>query len=71
MEGLWEAVVKSLKTHFKKSVAELKFMIEKISTIVTTVESSLNSRPLGALCEDLDDFSALTPGHFLIGSMFG
>ena len=69
MGGLWEAGVKSFKTHLKKSVAELKFTFEEFSTIVSTIEACLYSRPLGALSEDPGDFSALTPGHFLIGSL--
>lgn len=39
-----------------------------MTTLLTQVEACLNSRPLQALTDDAEDLSALTPGHFLIGS---
>lgn len=38
-----------------------------MATLLCQVESCLNSRPLCPLTADVDDYSALTPGHFLIG----
>ena len=38
-----------------------------VSTILTQVESCLNSRPLTPLSCDSDIIEALTPGHFRIG----
>lgn len=43
---------------------------EEISTLLTQIESCLNSRPLRALTDDPDDLDALTPGHLLIGLHF-
>ena len=65
--GLWEAAVKSMKFHLKRVVANTKFTFEEFSTILTQVESCLNSRPLTPLSCDSDIIEALTPGHFLIG----
>ena len=65
--GLWEAAVKSMKFHLKRVVANTKFTFEDFSTILTQVESCLNSRPLTPLSSDSDIIEALTPGHFLIG----
>lgn len=39
-----------------------------MSTLLCHVEASLNSRPIAAVSENLDDYRALTPGHFLIGA---
>ena len=68
MGGLWEAGVKSLKIHLKKMIPNLKFTFEELSTILTRIESCLNSRPLSPASDDPNDLNPLTPGHFLIGS---
>lgn len=60
--------MKSLKMHFKKTAGQLKYTFEEFSTLLAKIEACLNSRPLGPISESLDDPSALTPGHFLIGS---
>uniref|UniRef100_A0A8D9E484 DUF5641 domain-containing protein n=1 Tax=Cacopsylla melanoneura TaxID=428564 RepID=A0A8D9E484_9HEMI len=70
MGGLWEAGIKSTKFHLKRIVGEHKFTYEQWITLITQVESTLNSRPLYAASEDPKDYVALTPGHFLIGSSF-
>ena len=66
-EGLWEAAVKSMKFHFKQIVGNTKLTFEELMTVLTQIESCLNSRPLAPLPCDEDGIEALTPGHFLIG----
>ncbi|XP_069965825.1 uncharacterized protein [Bactrocera oleae] len=68
MGGLWEAGVKSLKSHLKKVSQIQKFTFEELSTLLTRIESCLNSRPLSPLSEDPRNIEPLTPGHFLIGT---
>lgn len=64
--GLWEAAVKSLKTHLRTVLGNSVLTAEQLNTLLTQVESCLNSRPLTPLSNDPQDFEALTPGHFLI-----
>ncbi|XP_075163176.1 uncharacterized protein LOC142235803 [Haematobia irritans] len=68
MGGLWEAAVKSFKTHFKKLAGAHRFTFEQFSTLLARIEGVLNSRPISAMTEDPSDLTALTPGHFLRGS---
>ncbi|XP_054717268.1 uncharacterized protein LOC129226664 [Uloborus diversus] len=65
--GIWEAAVKSAKSHLKRTIADQKLTLEEFSTLTTQIESCLNSRPLSPLSEDPSEMSALTPGHFLVG----
>ncbi|XP_017480342.1 PREDICTED: uncharacterized protein LOC108369689 [Rhagoletis zephyria] len=68
MGGLWEAGVKSLKTHLKKVSKIQKFTFEELATLLTRIESCLNSRPLSPSSDDPTNLEPITPGHFLIGA---
>uniref|UniRef100_A0A8D8XDY8 Integrase catalytic domain-containing protein n=1 Tax=Cacopsylla melanoneura TaxID=428564 RepID=A0A8D8XDY8_9HEMI len=66
--GLWEAGVKSVKTHLRHILNGRPLQILEFETALCRIEACLNSRPLGipsTLPEDGID--SLTPGHFLIG----
>ena len=66
--GLWEAAVKSAKTHIKRVVGTQLLNFEELSTITAQVEACLNSRPLIATTSHSQDgVKVLTPAHFLIG----
>lgn len=66
--GLWEAGVKSMKHHLKRVIEHRHLAIEEFTTLLAQVESCLNSRPLTPMSNDPNDFEALTPGHFWVGS---
>jgi len=66
--GLWEAAVKSMKHHIRRTIGDSTLTYEEMATLLAQVEACLNSRPLQALTDDPSDMEALTPGHFLIGT---
>ncbi|XP_072392156.1 uncharacterized protein [Diabrotica undecimpunctata] len=65
--GVWESTIKSVKYHLKRVLGENKYTYDEMYTLLTQVESCLNSRPLLPLSNDPLDLGVLTPGHFLIG----
>ncbi len=66
--GLWEAAVKAIKVGLRKIAGPHPLMWAEMYTLITEVESVLNSRPIAPLgADDLNEASNLTPGHFLIG----
>ncbi|XP_077260520.1 uncharacterized protein LOC143896497 [Temnothorax americanus] len=64
--GLWEAAVRSVKYHLKRCVGSYTLTFEELATVLCRIEACLNSRPIAAVSENLDDYQVLTPGHFLI-----
>ncbi|XP_048482282.1 uncharacterized protein LOC119693509 [Plutella xylostella] len=65
--GLWEAGVKSVKYHLKRTLNH-NLTFEDMSTTLCQIEACLNSRPLCPIdTVDVDNIEVLTPGHFLIG----
>lgn len=63
--GLWEAGVKSVKSHLKRVVGLQCLTYEELLTVLTQIEAVLNSRPLCPMSDNPNDVSVLTPGHFL------
>lgn len=66
--GLWEAAVKSAKTHLLKTMGTTSAKYEDMLTLLAQIEMCLNSRPLTPMPDDPADPEVLTPGHFLVGS---
>lgn len=65
--GLWEAGVKAMKHHIKRTITK-NLTFEEFTTVLCQVEACLNSRPLSPIDEsDVDNLNPLTPAHFLIG----
>ncbi|KAL0852869.1 hypothetical protein ABMA27_012663 [Loxostege sticticalis] len=66
--GLWEAGVKSVKYHLSRVIGQSTLTFEELSTVLAQVEACLNSRPLSVItCNDDENITVLTPGHFLVG----
>ncbi|XP_069360872.1 uncharacterized protein [Maniola hyperantus] len=65
--GLWEAGVKSSKYHLTRVIGNAHLTFEELTTVLTQVESILNSRPLSPMSSDPQDFLPLSPAHFLVG----
>ncbi|XP_076394328.1 uncharacterized protein LOC143265524 [Megachile rotundata] len=66
--GLWEAGVRSVKYYLKRCAGSHLLTVEEMTTLLCRIEAILNSRPIAAVSENMDDYNALTPGHFLIGA---
>ncbi|XP_036329713.1 uncharacterized protein LOC118741847 [Rhagoletis pomonella] len=62
--GIWEAGVKSVKYHLKRTLADASVTYEELNTIICQIEGCFNSRPLCTKFEG--DIDPLTPAHFLI-----
>ena len=65
--GLWEAAVKSMKHHLRRTLGSQIATYEELCTLLTEIEACLNSRPLCALSSDPQFSAYLSPEHFLIG----
>lgn len=66
--GIWESNIRRVKQHLYRTVTgDQSTTYDELATLLARIESCLNSRPLIPMSNDPDDFSFLTPGHFLIG----
>jgi len=65
--GLWEAAVKSMKFHLRRTLGSQVATYEELCTLLAEIEACLNSGPLCALSDDPSNPTYLSPGHFLIG----
>ena len=68
MNGAMEAIVKITKKHLNTITRNHLFNEETLYTYLTEIESIINGRPLTLLSDEINDFEALTPNHFLTGT---
>ena len=68
MDDLWESLVKSVKKTLKAIVKDRTFTEDCLHTFLCKVEAVLNSRPLTAISDDINDLEPLTPNHLLTGA---
>lgn len=71
MGGVWESLIKTVKTAITAATSEICPREETLQTIFAEVMHTVNSRPLTHVSLDPRDKEALTPNHFLIGSSSG
>jgi len=67
MGGVWERLVRSIKTTMKAILSEQSVNDYLLMTVFSQVEAILNARPLTPMSDDVNDYEPLTPSHFLIG----
>ena len=64
--GFYERMVKSVKRCFRKTLRNAKLSFEELMTILTEIESTINSRPLTFVSsEELEE--PLMPSHLICG----
>jgi hypothetical protein len=69
--GAWERLVQSIKTALVAPLGNMLVTESVLRTALVEVEALLNNRPLTHSSSDINDYSALTPNHFLLGHTDG
>lgn len=64
--GVWERLIRSTRRALKAILGQSLVDEEVLPTVLTEVESILNSRPLCAASDDPNDCEPLTPNHLLL-----
>ena len=67
MGGAWERLIRSVKQVMSGLMKERVLTDPQLYTLLTEVESILNTRPLTRASDDVNDLEALTPNHILLG----
>ena len=67
MGGAMETLVKITKRCLKAVVKDRLLHKDALHMLLSEIESTVNSRPLTSVSDDIDDLKPLTPNHFLIG----
>ena len=64
MAGFYERLLSLVKRALRKSVNRQSLTYIQFQTVLKEIESTVNSRPLVYVCDDIDSTLTLTPGHF-------
>ena len=71
MGGVWESMIKSAKRAIRATLSKADFTDWQLMTAIVRAEDLLNSRPLGYVNSNPNDFEVLTPAMFLHGRLDG
>ncbi|CAG7733835.1 unnamed protein product, partial [Allacma fusca] len=71
MGGVWERMVKAVKTSLSSTLNEHTPKEDVLATLFAEAEFIINNRPLTHVSVDPSDPECLTPNHFLIGRKLG
>lgn len=69
--GWYERMVRSIKSGLKKSLGSRSLTRTELETILYEIESTVNSRPLTFVSDDVESDRPLTPNDFLLGTTAG
>ena len=64
--GFYERLVRTVKSTLRKILRRSKLDFEELYTILTHIESMLNSRPISYVYAD-ENCEPITPSHLLLG----
>ena len=67
MGGVWERLVRTVKRPLQVILKDRTVTDFQLMTIFAEIEGLVNSRPLTPSSNNINDYEALTPNHFLIG----
>lgn len=71
MGGMWERLIRSVKTCLYDSMVTRTPTDQVLRSFLIEAENIVNSRPLTFIPIDSEDGEALTPNHFILGSSNG
>lgn len=69
--GVFEAMIKSAKKAIRAVLGDADVFDDELCTAICGAEHLINSRPITVVSSDPNDFSPLTPSHFLMGHLGG
>ena len=65
--GLFEAMIKICKGALRKTLGKNRLTFEQLTTVLAEVEQVVNSRPLGAVSDSVEDPLPVTPQMLILG----
>ena len=65
--GWWERICRSLKEPLRKILGKAFLTYVEMYTVLTEIESTVNSRPLTFVGESIKDGQVITPAHLALG----
>ena len=67
MGGFYERMIGLTKNCLRKVLGSTLITLSDLRTIIVEIEGGLNDRPLTYVSNDIDNLSALTPSHLIMG----